>query len=110
MSAISDFGNAALCLLSDGQAAGRQPQDILRDIQAAAQARPELHDGTGQVETEQLARARASVLAEGVLVAVGSASAAAKSKKLFEAKVDLLIQVAKRDALIEAAERDRRAR
>lgn len=99
----AQLGHVVLCLLSDGLAAGREPADILRDIRAACLARPELQEGVSVLEeSETLARARASVLAEGVWVGVSTPRAADSSRKLLEAKVDLLIQVAKRDALIEA--------
>jgi hypothetical protein len=100
----AQFGHVVLCLVSDGLAAGREPADILRDIRDACLARPELRAGvSGPEESETLARARARVLAEGAWVALSPGRSLDSSRKLFEAKVDLLIQVAKRDALIEHA-------
>jgi hypothetical protein len=104
----AQLGQVVLCLVSDGMAAGRAPAEILQDIQAACLARPELQAGVSvPEESETLVRARASVLAEGAWVAVSAPRAADSSRKLFEAKVDLLIQVAKRDALIEHAAAER---
>jgi hypothetical protein len=106
----AQFGNVVLCLISDGLLAGRAPCAILKDIRAAALARPELSNRRpAKEETETLAKARASVLSEGAWVAVSAPRSADSSRKLFEAKVDLLIQVAKRDALIEHAAAERAA-
>jgi hypothetical protein len=100
MIAAGEFGQVVLCLLSDGQRAGRAPADIFKDIQAACLARPGLEAGlSGPEESEQLARVRASVLAEVLASHVHGRVHA----PVLEVKLDLLIQVAKRDALIEAA-------
>lgn len=99
MSPAAEFGNVVIRIIQDGRAAGLDSHVILHDIQAAILARPALQEGTGQEETEQLASARASVLAE---ITAGVANGRSRMP-IIEAKLGLLIQVAKRDALIEHA-------